>query len=207
MPRYCESPCAGKAATSSRPRSRVSASNSTKRSRRAIRTKVGNCISTWPAIRSSAARIPALESFDHIVIGAGTAGCIVASRLAAPDPATGRTAGRRVLLLEAGGTDRRFWVTVPVGYGRTFTNPAVNWMYQAEPDAALDGRRAYVPRGKLLGGSGAINAMVFVRGQPHDYDDWRALGNPGWGYEDVRPYFERAERRIHLTDISSFAHP
>ena len=80
-------------------------------------------------------------------------------------------------------------------------------MYQAEPDAALDGRCAYVPRGKLLGGSGAINAMVYVRGQPHDYDDWRALGNPGWSFEDVRPLFERAERQIHLTDISSFAHP
>ncbi|MGA8707864.1 MAG: GMC family oxidoreductase N-terminal domain-containing protein [Steroidobacteraceae bacterium] len=139
-----------------------------------------------------------MESFDYIVIGAGTAGCIVASRLAAR---------RRVLLLEAGGTDRRFWVAVPIGYGRTFANPAVNWMYQAEPDAALDGRCAYVSRGKLLGGSGAINAMVYVRGQPHDYDDWRALGNPGWSFEDVRPLFERAERQIHLTDISSFAHP
>jgi choline dehydrogenase-like flavoprotein len=80
-----------------------------------------------------------------------------------------------VLLLEAGGTERRLWVTVPIGYGRTFTSPAVNWMYQGEPDAALDGRRAFVPRGKLLGGSGAINAMVYVRGQPHDYDDWRAI--------------------------------
>ncbi len=149
-----------------------------------------------------------MESFDYIVIGAGTAGCIVASRLAAPDPAAGRDARpRRVLLLEAGGTDRRFWVTVPIGYGRTFTSPAVNWMYQAEADAALDGRRTFVPRGKLLGGSGAINAMVYVRGQPHDYDDWRALGNPGWGFEDVLPFFERAERCIHRTDISPDAHP
>jgi choline dehydrogenase len=148
-----------------------------------------------------------LESFDYIVIGAGTAGCIVASRLAAPDPADGPARPRRVLLLEAGGTERRFWVTVPIGYGRTFTSPAVNWLYEGEPDSGLDGRRPFVPRGKLLGGSGAINAMVYVRGQPHDYEDWQALGNPGWGYEDVRPFFERAEHRISITDIASFAHP
>lgn len=150
-----------------------------------------------------------MESFDYIVIGAGTAGCIVASRLAATDPpdGAGGTRARRVLLLEAGGTDRRFWVTVPIGYGRTFTSPAVNWLYEGEPDAALDGRRPFVPRGKLLGGSGAINAMVYVRGQPHDYDDWCALGNPGWGYQEVKPFFERAERRISITDIASFAHP
>lgn len=140
-----------------------------------------------------------MESFDYIVVGAGTAGCVVASRLA-------HDGARRVLLLEAGGSDRRFWITVPIGYGRTFTDPEVNWMYQAEPDPALDGRRAYVPRGKVLGGSGAINAMVYVRGLPHDYDDWRARGNPGWGFDEVQPYFERAEQRIHLTDISRDAH-
>ena len=139
-----------------------------------------------------------MESFDYIVVGAGTAGCIVASRLA--------TRARRVLLLEAGGSDRRFWITVPIGYGRTFTSPAVNWMYQGEPDAGLGDRRPYVPRGKVLGGSGAINAMVFVRGLPHDYDDWRDLGNPGWGFADVRPFFERAEQCIHRTDISPDAH-
>jgi choline dehydrogenase len=138
-----------------------------------------------------------VETFDYIVVGGGTAGCVVASRLGT----------RRVLLLEAGGSERRLWMKVPIGYGRTFTDPRVNWMYQGEPDMALNGRRAYVPRGKVLGGSGAINAMVYVRGLPHDYDDWRALGNPGWGFEQVRPFFEHAEQRLHLSDIARDAHP
>jgi len=140
-----------------------------------------------------------VESFDHIIVGAGTAGCVIASRLIA-------SGSRRVLLLEAGGSDRRFWIRLPVGYGRTFTDPRVNWMYEGEPDAGLGGRRGYVPRGKVLGGSGSINAMVYVRGLPHDYDDWRDLGNPGWGYDDVRPWFELAEQRIQRTDVSPFAH-
>jgi choline dehydrogenase len=143
-----------------------------------------------------------VESFDYIVVGAGTAGCVVASRLGNPDGGS----ARRVLLLEAGGSDRRFWIKLPIGYGRTFTSPAVNWMYQGEPDAALDGRRAYVPRGKVLGGSGAINAMLYVRGLPHDYDDWCTLGNPGWSFDQVRPYFERAEQRIPRTNVGSDAH-
>jgi len=140
-----------------------------------------------------------VESFDHIIVGGGTAGCVIASRLIA-------TGSRRVLLLEAGGSDRRFWIRLPVGYGRTFTDPRVNWMYEGEPDAGLAGRRGYIPRGKVLGGSGSINAMVYVRGLPHDYDDWRDLGNPGWGFDDVRPFFELAEQRIQRTDISPFAH-
>jgi choline dehydrogenase len=140
-----------------------------------------------------------VESFDHIIVGAGTAGCVIASRLIAHG-------SRRVLLLEAGGSDQRFWIRLPIGYGRTFTDPRVNWMYEGEPDAGLDGRRGYVPRGKVLGGSGSINAMVYVRGLPHDYDDWRDLGNPGWGFDDVRPWFELAEQRIQRTDISPFAH-
>jgi len=139
-----------------------------------------------------------VESFDHIIVGAGTAGCVIASRLIAN--------GSRVLLLEAGGSDRRFWIKLPIGYGRTFTDPRVNWMYEGEPDAGLDGRRGYVPRGKVLGGSGSINAMVYVRGLPHDYNDWRDLGNPGWGFDDVRPWFELAERRIQRTDISPCSH-
>lgn len=111
-----------------------------------------------------------MESFDHIIVGAGTAGCVIASRLIADG-------SRRVLLLEAGGSDRRFWVKLPIGYGRTFTDPRVNWMYEGEPDDGLAGRRGYIPRGKILGGSGSINAMVYVRGLPHDYDDWRDLGD------------------------------
>ena len=145
-----------------------------------------------------------MEAVDYLIVGAGTAGCVVAERLSA----SGRN---QVLLLEAGGTDRRFWVRVPIGYGRTFNDPAVNWMYEAEPDPALGGVRSFWPRGKLLGGSGSINAMVYARGQPRDFDDWRALGNTGWGWSDVRPHFEAIESRtggpLSITDVSAAAHP
>lgn len=147
-----------------------------------------------------------METFDYIVVGAGTAGCVVASRLADGEDSASSPA-RRVLVLEAGGTDQRLSIRVPIGYGLSFTNPAVNWMYEGEPDPTLDGRRAYIPRGKVLGGSGSINALVYVRGQPRDFDDWHALGNPGWSWADVRPVFERLEERIRLTDISPEAHP
>ena len=124
--------------------------------------------------------------FDTIVVGAGSAGCVLADRLSAD--------GRRsVLLLEAGPSDRRFWIHVPLGYGKTFHDPEVNWAYRAEPDPGLGGRSDYWPRGKVLGGSSSINAMVFMRGHPADYDDWRAAGNPGWGWDDVLPYFEAIE--------------
>ena len=99
------------------------------------------------------------SQFDYIIVGAGSAGCVLANRLTA----SGR---HRVLLLEAGGSDRRLWLRVPIGYGKSFYDPRVNWMYRTEPDPALDGRKGYWPRGKVLGGSSAINAMVFVRGQP-----------------------------------------
>lgn len=154
------------------------------------------------------------ELFDYIIVGAGTAGCVVASRLSA----NGRN---RVLLLEAGVSDRRFWIRVPVGYGRTFGDPRVNWMYRSEPDPALAGRRGYWPRGKVLGGSGSINGMVYIRGLPSDFDGWRALGNPGWGYSDVLPYFKMSEDYceiadpayvgrggpIHISDMSRDVHP
>ena len=105
---------------------------------------------------------PETTSFDFIVIGAGSAGCIVASRLS--------ESGRHtVLLIEAGGSDRSFWLTIPVGYARSYYDPAVNWMYSTEPEPALADRRLYVPRGKVIGGSGAINAMVFVRGAARDF--------------------------------------
>jgi choline dehydrogenase len=154
-----------------------------------------------------------MEVFDYIIVGAGTAGCVLASRLVA----SGR---RRVLLLEAGGSDRRLWIRVPIGYGRTFSDPRVNWMYATEPEPALLGRRVFWPRGKVLGGSGSINGMVYVRGLPHDFDDWQALGNPGWGYREVLPYFRRLEDYpgapdeyharggpISITDVSGAAHP
>jgi choline dehydrogenase len=115
------------------------------------------------------------------------------------------------LVLEAGGSDRRFWVRVPIGYGRTFNNPSVNWMYEAEPEPALGGVRSFWPRGKVLGGSGSINAMVYARGLPSDYEDWRALGNPGWGWSDVLPHFQAIEQRtggsLAITDVSAQAHP
>ncbi|MGE5768512.1 MAG: GMC family oxidoreductase, partial [Bacteroidota bacterium] len=128
-----------------------------------------------------------MESYDYIIVGAGSAGCVLAARLSE----SGR---HRVLLLEAGPDDRRFWLQVPIGYGRTFYDRRVNWMYMTEPVAELDNRPSYWPRGKVLGGSSAINAMVYVRGQAEDYDGWRAGGNPGWGWSDVLPLYRRMER-------------
>ncbi len=129
------------------------------------------------------------QDFDYIVIGAGSAGCVLANRLSE----NGRY---RVLVLEAGGSDRRFWIRVPIGYGRTFFDERVNWRYQTEPDDGLVGRRSYWPRGKALGGSSSINALCYVRGQPADFDEWEARGNPGWAWRDVQPYFERSECMI-----------
>ena len=124
--------------------------------------------------------------FDFVIVGAGSAGCVLANRLSA----SGR---HRVLLLEAGGADRHPWLHIPLGYGKNFTNPKVNWLYTSEPDACSGDRRIAQPRGKVLGGSSAINGLVYIRGQREDYDHWSALGNAGWGYEDVLPYFRRAE--------------
>jgi choline dehydrogenase len=126
------------------------------------------------------------STFDYIIVGAGSAGCVLANRLTAD----GR---HRVLLLEAGGSDRRFFVQMPIGYGKCFYDESVNWRYLTEPEPALDDRAGYWPRGKVLGGSSAINAMVFVRGQPADFDGWAALGNAGWAWRDVLPYFKRLE--------------
>jgi choline dehydrogenase len=117
-------------------------------------------------------------AFDYIIVGAGSAGCVLAERLSA----NGR---HRVLVLEAGGSDRRFFVHMPLGYGKTFYDPAVNWMYAAEPDPGLNGQRDYWPRGKVLGGSSSINAMVYIRGPREDYESWEAAGNTGWGWPDV----------------------
>ncbi len=128
-----------------------------------------------------------MTDYDYIVVGAGSAGCVLAARLSE----SGR---HRVLLLEAGGSDRRFWISTPIGYGRIFYDPRVNWMYQTEPDPGTDSRRSYWPRGKVLGGSSSINAMVYVRGQAGDFDDWAAAGNPGWAWDDVLPVFRRLER-------------
>jgi choline dehydrogenase len=124
--------------------------------------------------------------FDYIVIGAGSAGCAVAARLSE----NGRY---RVLLLEAGDRDRNPWIHVPMGYSRLFANPSVNWMYQSEPEEGLNGRTIYQPAGKVLGGTSSINGMVYMRGNPADYDGWQQRGCTGWGWESVLPYFKKAE--------------
>ena len=132
-----------------------------------------------------------MDLFDYIVVGAGSAGCALAERLSAD----GRS---RVLVLEAGGDDRRFWIRTPIGYGKTFFDRRVNWGFRTEPDPGTGGRQSYWPRGKVLGGSSSINAMVYCRGMPTDYDDWRDAGNPGWGWSDVEPVFRRFERHVSL---------
>jgi choline dehydrogenase len=130
---------------------------------------------------------------DFIVVGAGSAGCAAAARLS-EDPAT------RVLLLEAGGEDRNRWIHIPLGFGKTFADPSVNWCYETEPDPGAGGRRVFWPRGKVLGGSSSINGMVYIRGQGEDFDHWRQLGNTGWSFEDVLPYFKRAEHQTRGAD-------
>ncbi len=124
--------------------------------------------------------------FDYIVVGAGSAGCVLANRLSA-NPAT------RVLLLEAGGSDNWIWFHIPVGYLFAIGNPRSDWMFKTEPEPGLNGRSLNYPRGKVIGGSSAINAMIYMRGQAADYDHWRQLGLAGWGWNDVLPHFRRHE--------------
>jgi choline dehydrogenase len=127
-----------------------------------------------------------MTDFDFIVIGAGSAGCVVANRLT-------EDGKHKVLLLEAGGSDLSFWIWMPIGYGKTFYRPSVNWMYRTEPEPALNGRVSYWPRGKVMGGSSSINAMVYIRGHREDFEDWRRMGNPAWGWPDVLRYFKKCE--------------
>jgi len=134
-----------------------------------------------------------LETFDYIVVGAGSAGCIVASRLT-EDPSV------RVCLLEAGGPDTHPYIHVPAGFIKTFYDPTVNWNYDMEPSEWTGGRRIHAPRGKTLGGSSAINGHVYNRGQRFDFDTWAQFGNRGWGYADVLPYFRRTEKRLGEAD-------
>ena len=130
--------------------------------------------------------MPQDADYDYIVVGAGSAGCVLANRLSA----SGR---HSVLLLEAGGEDDDRWIHIPLGYGKHFSNPRVNWLYSADTDEKTGSRRIAQPRGKVLGGTSSINGLVYVRGQREDYDHWRDLGNAGWGYADVLPYFRKAE--------------
>ncbi|WP_035656353.1 GMC family oxidoreductase N-terminal domain-containing protein, partial [Bradyrhizobium sp. STM 3809] len=141
---------------------------------------------------SAALREQDLE-FDYIVVGAGSAGCVLANRLSSDGRHT-------VLLLEAGPKDTNIWIHVPLGYGKLFKEKTVNWMYQTEPEPGLDGRSVFQPRGKVLGGSSSINGLLYVRGQHEDYDRWRQRGNIGWGYDDVLPYFKRAENQSRGAD-------
>ena len=131
--------------------------------------------------------------FDYVIVGAGTAGCVLANRLSA-DPAVS------VLLLEAGGKDNYFWINIPVGYLYTIGNPRTDWCYQTEPDDGLNGRSIGYARGKVLGGCSSINAMVYMRGQRGDYDHWAELGNRGWGWDEVLPYFRKSEDYEHGED-------
>jgi choline dehydrogenase-like flavoprotein len=154
-----------------------------------------------------------MQEFDFVVVGAGSAGCVLANRLTENGKFT-------VLLLEAGGSDLNFWIWMPIGYGKTFYKPGVNWMYHTEPDPGLKHRSSYWPRGKVMGGSSSINAMVYIRGQQEDFEDWRKMGNPGWSWDDVLPYFKKSETNdqgsdefrggdgpIHVSTIDRDLHP
>lgn len=127
-----------------------------------------------------------MSEFDYIVVGAGSAGCAVAARLAADKDVS-------VLLLEAGPKDRNIWIYIPVGYGKTMFDPSVNWQFNSQPEPHLNNRSIYQPRGKVLGGSSSINGLVYIRGQAEDFNSWEAMGNTGWGWDRMLPYFRRAE--------------
>ena len=128
-----------------------------------------------------------MKKYDHIVIGAGSAGCVVANRLTEDSETT-------VLLLEAGNPATKPEIQVPVGW-TSLWGTEVDWAYFTEPEPYLNGRKIFHPRGKVVGGTSSINAMIYIRGNRHDFDYWQALGNPGWSYEDVLPYFKRSENQ------------
>ena len=153
-----------------------------------------------------------MTAFDYIVVGAGSAGCVLADRLS-------RDGRYSVAVIEAGGSDRRVWIKLPIGYGRTFFDERVNWKFETEPDPGIGGRRSYWPRGKVVGGSSSINALVYCRGLPQDFDDWATAGATGWGWDDVKPHFDRLEQRLdcdgrasgdgpmRIRDVSDRVHP
>ncbi len=131
--------------------------------------------------------------YDYIIVGAGSAGCVLANRLS-------ESGQHRVLLLEAGGQDSNRWIHIPIGFGKTMFDREVNWMFETEPEARMHGRNIKIPRGRVLGGSSSINGLIYIRGQREDYDDWQALGNPGWGFDDCLPYFKKSEHQTRGPD-------
>ena len=133
--------------------------------------------------------------FDTVIVGAGTAGCVLANRLT-------EDRARKVLLLEAGPPDTNPWIHIPIGYGKTMHHPVLNWGFWTEPDPNMNGRRIYWPRGRTLGGSSAVNGMIQIRGQAEDFDAWQAAGATGWSARDTLPYFDKAERQVSVTPIA-----
>src|SRR5215471_13009775 len=146
-----------------------------------------------PAVTLLPLEFAPVQEFDYIIVGAGTAGCVLANRLSADRNAS-------VLLLEAGGKDDYFWIDIPVGYLYTIGNPRTDWCYRTEPDPGLNGRTIGYARGKVLGGCSSINAMIYMRGQRSDYDHWASLGLSGWSWDDVLPVFKRSEDYEHGAD-------
>ena len=133
------------------------------------------------------------DAFDYVIVGAGSAGCVLADRLSA--------AGHSVLVIESGGSDRSIFIQMPSALAIPMNTRKYNWGYESEPEPGLSGRRINTPRGKGLGGSSSINGLVYVRGNPLDFERWRDEGAAGWGYADVLPYFKRAERRAEGGDM------
>ena len=129
------------------------------------------------------------DTFDYVIVGGGTAGCVLANRLTASGEHT-------VALLEAGGVDDGFWIPIPAGFSKLMSGSAFNWRFQTEPEPNVHERTIAIPRGKGLGGSSLINGMIFVRGQPQDYDAWERAGAKGWSFADVLPYFRRLENFV-----------